>query len=1730
MFGFGQPPANDNCAGAIILTPSAQYFCDYTFIQGTTLNATDSGLSTTCGADGDDDVWYKFAATHETHYLYIGTASGTDPDIVISAYTGICSSLDSLTCANNNGFYSGEELTLSGLTIGDTIFLRIFDGSIGVSDLVFDICIYSPPSNDDCMAAIDVIPISGEASCVNINTQASTNSGIPPGFCGGFPDDDVWYSFSAIQNFHNITFSTGCEVFLPGEFILELMTGACNSATFIDCMNIPYDCQPYTISRNDFIIGETYYIRLFGSDTLTPSYGYLCIDTPPMETEDECSTAELLTVNGNTCNSSSFSNNIAGSTSTTTPVTSCNAGPYYDLWYKFAATDTRHIVKIDVIAGGDIAADGFIGNCSSLSFIDCVNNTSMGEDEVLVLENLQIGDSVYLRVFDANNLGESITFDICVLTPPVNDICSNATLISTIDATACNNPISGNTSAASGSGGCDGGIADDDVWYKFVATADTHAIKLNISTIINPIIELFDACSGTSLSCSSDGILFINNAVINNTYYFRVFSSGDDIGQGNFSVCVSTPPSNAQCSLPITLETEASCTGLGVYNNIGTPNDVYFTFEAEHSGYTIVISSDVENFSPSVSINQNCDIDNEISLYNNRFQLIDNEWRFTFGEFVVGQIYNIGLNSYSQGDFTICILEPNLYDECADAEILTNQIEFIRTTHACTPSSSLPTCESSPNDYWIKFIANSTQPHFVNVQPYILDQFISGEILVGSDCNNLSSVACIPQSGFGTFSAESGNTYYVRVWIKKNIPYLGIKNHTGDFIIHISDIEPSNNICANATIINHTTNCSYTPGTTYGASKDNGHSSCSTDTNSSDVWYKFTATSSNIRIKVKTLSENFNPVIKLFQATSCSSLSFKVCANNFSNGEDEVLQYNGTNGAIYYVLVSEGGFSNNAGNFEICITSSTETEFILAKYSQTQSNVSIGSFNNYTGEVKAYFVGSGSLNQITQIKGQVNTNHAFVSNVSSDFDPYPNGSISFFGSDNISGDPSFILNGTANVTGPSAVFSNKINFNLDIICGATLGQNTGIIVDSIKIGAISYPVKNTISGYKTIVGFEDYYTVSDGNWNDQTSWTCGIIPPALPSSNVYIRNNITLDDYHSAGNLTVMSEGKLNIPPNTELTLGLSSLGSNTSHTSKLLSMAGKVIITGGTLNVNGAMSVGDSLIMTSGVINIDPNNGTSSSYSWHALSINTTKVKITGGFINILDPSYFSAYNSINISGFSNNNVNINAVVKFGGGDDENSDNLRGFSIRSKTPDNNEFPPTFGLMHIDSLSIAGGMYSERRHFSPDLCLYVGSLHISNESEVYITNNHTPLIITKNFINNGFCMINDDLSPYRSIYFTTTINNSGFVSVAVGSSVERTFGGTGLLSNSIANGYPSGPEGNIIHSIGLNNTIRLQTPLTIFKLLDLHGGKIISSDANLLTLGTNTPSINIASCNKIGSQFAGLVGPVKKWYNGNLPSYSLRVIPFYNRACDINFSNTNLGYVLAEYKDETPLCAGLPITNEQGITIRGVSPSGYWQMSGNNVSGNYSITLNAFLYTRMDGTYIFDNLDKIRIIKKSPSNIWANSGATITTGPSDMAIVTATGLDGIADFGIGIGDDISKYKSINNGNWLIQDNWNQCSIPALETTLDVEISHNVSLSQNVTIYSHLFVKNNGILNINNNSILQVGNPTLLKSTNLESSSLLNVSNGLFKVFGLLNLHPTSNLEISPGSSLEVKQN
>jgi PQQ-dependent dehydrogenase (s-GDH family) len=247
-----QSSPNDNCSGAISLTPAVS--CSNT--TGSLILSTDStGLPTGCETGGVHyDVWYSFVAANTSSTV---TLSGqgtnfTNPELQL--YSGSCGALTSLQCGTTS-------LTGTGLTIGTTYYIRVSNiGSSPATNGGFSICVANPtppPSNDNCTGAITLS--NGSTNNAGTVWNATASSSIPVGCATGNPDDDVWYKFTPSQSVLNITLSSiGSNLSASGAMI-QLFSGACDSLVSVGCGNTG---MVATVSS-----GSVYYIRVYSSGT-----------------------------------------------------------------------------------------------------------------------------------------------------------------------------------------------------------------------------------------------------------------------------------------------------------------------------------------------------------------------------------------------------------------------------------------------------------------------------------------------------------------------------------------------------------------------------------------------------------------------------------------------------------------------------------------------------------------------------------------------------------------------------------------------------------------------------------------------------------------------------------------------------------------------------------------------------------------------------------------------------------------------------------------------------------------------------------------------------------------------------------------------------------------------------------------------------------------------------------------------------------------------------------------------------------------------------------------------------------------------------------------------------------------------------------------------------------------------------------------------------------------------
>lgn len=134
-------PANDNCAGAILLTEGAS--CSPT--AGTIAGATASTPTTTCDGTANDDVWYRFVATSTNTKITVD--GSTNFDAVFEVFSGTCGALTSIACQDTSLNDGVESLQFGNLVVGQTYYVRVFDWyAYFPTSLNFTICVQEIPS------------------------------------------------------------------------------------------------------------------------------------------------------------------------------------------------------------------------------------------------------------------------------------------------------------------------------------------------------------------------------------------------------------------------------------------------------------------------------------------------------------------------------------------------------------------------------------------------------------------------------------------------------------------------------------------------------------------------------------------------------------------------------------------------------------------------------------------------------------------------------------------------------------------------------------------------------------------------------------------------------------------------------------------------------------------------------------------------------------------------------------------------------------------------------------------------------------------------------------------------------------------------------------------------------------------------------------------------------------------------------------------------------------------------------------------------------------------------------------------------------------------------------------------------------------------------------------------------------------------------------------------------
>ncbi len=588
---------NDLCENAIVLTPSSS--CVFT--NGTFNGATNSSPAPSCGVNSIQDVWYKFVATEKTISVFISATAGLNHGFEI--IEGSCSGT-SLRCINFAQAGNSESYSNNNYVIGETYYVRVLNVFGNLSTASFSICVqaFPPPGNDLCANATT---LTGGSSCVPTNgTFSGSTISTPTASCGSNAIQDVWYKFVATDPTMSVFVSATAGL----NHGFEVLKNSCDGLS-LRCVNFNPAGNSESQINNDYIVGETYYVRVLnvGGGISLANFN-ICVQSFPTPANDLCENAISLTPSSSCV---ATSGTFSGS-SIAPNATACGATVQQDVWYKFVATDPTMSVFLSATSGLNHGFEIFKGSCDGTS-LQCVNFNPANNSESLLENYYIVGETYYVRVINFGGGVSLANFTICIqaFPSPSNDVCSNAIILTPRSSCVSTNVTFSGSSINPSAPAC-GATIRQDVWYQFVATESTMSIFLSATSGLNHGFELYKgSCTSASILCVNSNPAnnsesnMNNNYVVGETYFVRVLNLNGNLSLATFNICVQAfpPPINDLCANATSLTITTNCqTVPATFNGSGSAGlspicgsnsiqDVWYKFVAPMSEITVRLAA-----------------------------------------------------------------------------------------------------------------------------------------------------------------------------------------------------------------------------------------------------------------------------------------------------------------------------------------------------------------------------------------------------------------------------------------------------------------------------------------------------------------------------------------------------------------------------------------------------------------------------------------------------------------------------------------------------------------------------------------------------------------------------------------------------------------------------------------------------------------------------------------------------------------------------------------------------------------------------------------------------------------------------------------------------------------------------------------------------------------------------------------------------------------------------------
>lgn len=451
----GYDPGNEYPVGTVCQTNS--------FDKPTSFSR--SGAQSGCSGSDHDDAWGWFTATGSMTQITYDPDNSHRP--IVHVFTGACSSLTQVACAN--GGSNGANAQLSFATTPGTAYMIRVQRHGTDNAMNGELCIWSWSSADVCAQLpeneLDVTP---DCTFQEFSVHGSFSPSMNPGGCNAGNRTDAWGWFTATASRTAITFDPD----LSHRPILHVFSGSCGGLTLVACNDGSGNGRDAEVSIAT-TIGAVYHVRVQRYASDLEMLGRICVR--PALPNDACETPTVLPVLQN-CFMQTFSNDRA-TRSTETPNPSCggtiNNNTLKDIWFSFTAPGSGQVI-IETQAGTltDAVMQLYSGSCGSLVAVACDDDGGPGLMPTIdrTCDPLTPGETYLVRLWGFG--GQRGDFGICVYGPdqfaPMQEDCTGAALVCSDQQINNNAQDFGCTQDLSSSNrGCLLGNERQGTWYYF---------------------------------------------------------------------------------------------------------------------------------------------------------------------------------------------------------------------------------------------------------------------------------------------------------------------------------------------------------------------------------------------------------------------------------------------------------------------------------------------------------------------------------------------------------------------------------------------------------------------------------------------------------------------------------------------------------------------------------------------------------------------------------------------------------------------------------------------------------------------------------------------------------------------------------------------------------------------------------------------------------------------------------------------------------------------------------------------------------------------------------------------------------------------------------------------------------------------------------------------------------------------------------------------------------------